>query len=62
MLTPQDWPEKGVVVFNQYSTRYREGLDLVVKDINFNVGGGEKVNSTMRRMHWCTFCAMLKTL
>lgn len=39
----QYWPEHGVVEFNKYSTRYREGLDLVVKDIDCKISGGEKV-------------------
>ncbi|XP_047488964.1 multidrug resistance-associated protein 1-like isoform X5 [Penaeus chinensis] len=39
----KDWPERGVVKFNKYSTRYREGLDLVVKDIDCEVSGGEKI-------------------
>ena len=30
--------------FNNYATRYREGLDLVVKDINIQVKAGEKVS------------------
>lgn len=39
----QDWPQEGVVAFNKYATRYREGLDLVVKDINIYINSGEKV-------------------
>ncbi|XP_069939625.1 multidrug resistance-associated protein 1 isoform X2 [Cherax quadricarinatus] len=39
----KDWPQQGVVVFNKYSTRYREGLDLVVKDISFHINGGDKI-------------------
>ncbi|CAL4099766.1 unnamed protein product, partial [Meganyctiphanes norvegica] len=39
----KDWPEKGVVKFNKYSTRYREGLDLVVKNIDIEIQAGEKV-------------------
>ncbi|KAK3859641.1 hypothetical protein Pcinc_034255 [Petrolisthes cinctipes] len=40
---PKEWPEKGVVKFDKYSTRYRTGLDLVVKDITCNIDMGEKV-------------------
>ncbi|XP_071542397.1 multidrug resistance-associated protein 1-like isoform X3 [Panulirus ornatus] len=39
----KDWPDAGVVEFNNYSTRYREGLDLVLRDINCKITGGEKV-------------------
>lgn len=39
----KDWPDKGVVKFNKYSTRYREGLDLVVKNIDIEIGAGEKI-------------------
>ncbi|KAG7166846.1 Multidrug resistance-associated protein 1-like 2 [Homarus americanus] len=39
----QNWPEEGVVEFNKYSTRYREGLDLVVRDIDCKITKGEKV-------------------
>ncbi len=38
-----DWPKEGRVEFDQYSTRYREGLDLVLKDISANIPGGTKV-------------------
>ena len=37
------WPEQGVITLEQYSTRYREGLDLVLKDINVTINGGERV-------------------
>lgn len=37
------WPKDGIVEFEGYSTRYREGLDLVLKDVTFKVGQGEKV-------------------
>ncbi|KAG0303235.1 Canalicular multispecific organic anion transporter 1, partial [Dissophora globulifera] len=29
---PENWPSEGRVVFKNYSTRYREGLDLVIKN------------------------------
>ncbi|XP_050728625.1 multidrug resistance-associated protein 1-like isoform X3 [Eriocheir sinensis] len=40
---PKEWPQEGVVMFNKYATRYREGLDLVVKDINVHINSGEKI-------------------
>ncbi|XP_042886660.1 multidrug resistance-associated protein 1-like isoform X6 [Penaeus japonicus] len=39
----KDWPEEGVVEFSKYSTRYREGLELVIRDIDCRISGGEKV-------------------
>ncbi|KAJ2851940.1 hypothetical protein IWW36_000713 [Coemansia brasiliensis] len=41
---PSDaWPEKGMVEFKNYSTRYRQGLDLVLKDLSFRVMPNQKV-------------------
>ena len=40
---PDDWPSEGHVKFDHYFTRYREGLDLVLKDITVDVPGGIKV-------------------
>ncbi|KAF7705073.1 hypothetical protein HF521_020359 [Silurus meridionalis] len=40
---PSDWPPEGKVEFNNYSVRYREGLDLVLKNISLQVKGGEKI-------------------
>ena len=37
------WPDQGVVVFDGYSTRYREGLDLVVRGITARITAREKV-------------------
>ncbi|KAF9909310.1 hypothetical protein EC991_008821 [Linnemannia zychae] len=36
------WKE-GSIVFKNYSTRYREGMELVIKNLSFRVEGGEKV-------------------
>ncbi|KAJ1953275.1 hypothetical protein GGI12_006046, partial [Dipsacomyces acuminosporus] len=33
----EEWPEQGTVEFKNYSTRYREGLDLVLSDLSFSV-------------------------
>ena len=37
------WPEHGKIEFKNYSTRYREGLDLVLKNINLSINPKEKV-------------------
>jgi len=37
------WPAHGAVSFKNYSTRYREGLDLVLKDINLDIKPHEKI-------------------
>lgn len=39
----EGWPQKGLVEFSGYSARYREGLDLVVKNIKFDIQPGQKV-------------------
>ncbi len=38
-----DWPQDGAVEFKEYQTRYRPGLDLVLKDFTCSVRPGEKV-------------------
>ena len=40
---PRHWPEHGVVKFDRYSTRYREGLDLVIKGVSFETMSSEKL-------------------
>jgi len=40
---PISWPASGGVQFNNYSTRYREGLDLVLKNINLDIKPHEKI-------------------
>jgi ATP-binding cassette, subfamily C (CFTR/MRP), member 1 len=37
------WPAQGAVQFNNYSTRYREGLGLVLKDVCLDIKAHEKV-------------------
>ncbi|KAJ2497314.1 hypothetical protein GGH96_005197 [Coemansia sp. RSA 1972] len=37
------WPAQGMVEFKDYSTRYREGLDLVLKGLSFRVLPNQKV-------------------
>lgn len=40
---PKNWPEKGAIRFENYSLRYREGLDPVLKNISLDVKAGEKI-------------------
>ncbi|KAK4252067.1 hypothetical protein C7999DRAFT_37047 [Corynascus novoguineensis] len=40
---PVSWPSRGEVEFINYSTRYREGLDLVLKNINLDIKSHEKI-------------------
>ncbi|KAM8717861.1 hypothetical protein ACLKA7_004543 [Drosophila subpalustris] len=40
---PKNWPEDGRVEFKDFQVRYREGLDLVLRGVSFNISGGEKV-------------------
>ncbi|KAI2637307.1 metal resistance protein YCF1 [Xylaria nigripes] len=40
---PVAWPANGAVQFRNYSARYREGLDLVLKNINLDIKSHEKI-------------------
>ncbi|KAK2141833.1 hypothetical protein LSH36_1034g00008 [Paralvinella palmiformis] len=40
---PNDWPQNGEIKFTDYSTRYREGLDLVLKGISCHIHPEEKI-------------------
>ena len=37
------WPDAGRITFVNYSVRYRDGLDLVLKELNIEVQPGEKI-------------------
>ncbi|KAF1798871.1 P-loop containing nucleoside triphosphate hydrolase protein [Mucor lusitanicus] len=37
------WPEKGLIEFRDYATRYRPGLDLALRDLSFTVAPKEKI-------------------
>ncbi|KAJ2844058.1 hypothetical protein IWW36_005327 [Coemansia brasiliensis] len=39
----KNWPDQGTIEFKNYSTRYREGLDLVLKGLSFKVKPMQKV-------------------
>ncbi|XP_070188571.1 multidrug resistance-associated protein 1-like [Littorina saxatilis] len=38
-----DWPQRGHLRFHGYSSRYRPGLDLVIRDLTCDFNPGEKV-------------------
>ncbi|KAJ3307559.1 Canalicular multispecific organic anion transporter 2 [Blyttiomyces sp. JEL0837] len=40
---PRNWPEQGKIEFNNYSTRYREGLDYALDDLNIQIRPGERI-------------------
>ncbi|ORZ09350.1 hypothetical protein BCR41DRAFT_398792 [Lobosporangium transversale] len=40
---PEDWPSEGKISFNNFSARYREGLDLCIKHATFTVEPQQKV-------------------
>lgn len=37
------WPAHGQITFDDYTTRYREGLDPVLKNINLSIKAREKI-------------------
>ncbi|KAG9399350.1 hypothetical protein AC1031_011740 [Aphanomyces cochlioides] len=41
--TPAEWPAQGTISFESYSMRYRDHLDLVLRDVSFVANGGEKI-------------------
>lgn len=49
---PASWPDKGVIIFDRYKARYREGLDFVLHGLNIQIESGEKVSII-------TFCYIL---
>ncbi|KAG7884553.1 hypothetical protein KL938_001680 [Ogataea parapolymorpha] len=40
---PPNWPSKGTIEYKNYSTRYRDNLDPVLKNINLSIRAGEKI-------------------
>ncbi|XP_029207815.1 multidrug resistance-associated protein 1-like [Acropora millepora] len=40
---PDDWPDRGSIVIEEFDLKYREGLPLVLKQINCGVKPGEKI-------------------
>ncbi|KAI5962643.1 uncharacterized protein KGF55_003719 [Candida pseudojiufengensis] len=43
VIPPLNWPTKGEIKFINYSTKYRENLDLILKNINLSIKQNEKI-------------------
>ena len=41
------WPNAGHITMEAYATRYRPGLDLVLKGVTCDIKGGETVRSNL---------------
>ncbi|KAF9282366.1 hypothetical protein BGZ88_011071 [Linnemannia elongata] len=41
--TDPAWPQSGAIELKDYSVRYREGLDLVLKDVSVKIQPGERI-------------------
>ncbi|KAI9007181.1 P-loop containing nucleoside triphosphate hydrolase protein [Gaertneriomyces semiglobifer] len=37
------WPERGAIEFDNFSIRYREGLDLILRNIKLSIAPGERI-------------------
>ena len=40
---PDNWPQRGLVEFKEYSVKYREDLDLVIDKLNLEIAEGQKL-------------------
>ncbi|KAF9584122.1 hypothetical protein BGW38_007500 [Lunasporangiospora selenospora] len=41
--TDKNWPSQGQITFHGYSTKYREGLDPVLRQLDLNIRPGERI-------------------
>ena len=42
-LEKKNWPEQGRIRFENYSVRYRPTTEIVLKNLNFEINGNEKI-------------------
>ena len=42
-LQKKNWPQEGKIRFENYSVRYRPTTEVVLKNLNFQIEGNEKV-------------------
>ncbi len=43
IIVANDWPDKGEIKFENYKMKYRENLPFVLKNVTFEIRGGERV-------------------
>jgi len=43
ITVPNSWPQQGAINFTNYSVRYRPDSEIVLKNLNFKIEGGEKL-------------------
>lgn len=56
MIVPKNWPERGKVEFKNFELRYREGLELVLRNISFTINECEKIGIVGRTgNYFCSF-------
>ena len=42
-LKSKNWPQKGRIIFDKYNTSYRPDTPIILKDINYEFEGGDKI-------------------
>lgn len=62
VTVPVNWPERGQVEFKNFDVRYRENLDLVLRNLSFTVSGTEKVGIVGRTGECLPFFVILKKI
>ncbi|OXA41467.1 Canalicular multispecific organic anion transporter 2 [Folsomia candida] len=60
----KEWPSEGKVEFSRYETRYREGLDLVLRGISCTFKPGERIGiaAAARKMPYAVSAAYYRRL
>ncbi len=55
VVAPFRWPLTGAITLEDYSLRYRSGMDLVLKDVSCSMRSGEKVIPVVSHsFFWCS--------
>lgn len=52
---PAGWPTAGHIEISNFGLRYREDLELAIRDISVTIEGGEKVGRVYNFFSYCSF-------